>query len=267
MTIILYLIVGVLTGVLATMFGFGGGFVAVPVLFCVLSKQGYHPGVVMHVAVGTSLMLMFVNMLYASYLHYKKGNIDISLFKKMFLFMIIGATFGSCLANVLNANELRYVFIGLVFLVLLKNLHQEFIPRKIHVRTHPPSNKIIKIISLMTGFIGSLLGIGGSVIIVPFCRHHGISMPKASGLANALAVPGALIGSVIFVIAGYQVMRLPPHSLGYIYWPALIYIFAGSLVGSKVGILFSKYISDYIYGKIYCLLLVIVILSMVFPAS
>jgi uncharacterized protein len=73
-----------------------------------------------------------------------------------------------------------------------------------------------------------------------------------------------LIGSIIFIRSGLHIPNLPPYSTGFIYWPAFTAIFLGSIVGSKIGIFFSNTIPDTLYGKIYCFLLVIVILAMKF---
>lgn len=258
---IVYLFSGVLTGLLATLFGFGGGFVVVPLLFWLLPFHGVPKELAMHMAVGTSLMLMFINMVYAAWLHYLKNNMDMFLLKKMLPLVVLGAICGASIASLLTAALLKYTFITLIFLVLLRNLKQEFGTHH-NISEHQPSNKLLYFVSFVTGSIAALLGIGGSVIIVPFFRYYGLAMNKASAIANGLAAPSGLIGSIIFIAAGFHQNNLPPYSTGYLYWPALIYIFLGSIVGSKLGIYFSNSIPDKIYGKIYCLLLGIVILSM-----
>lgn len=259
----IYLFAGIVTGLLAILFGFGGGFVVVPLLFWLLPLEGVPKELAMHMAVGTSLMLMFINMVYAAWLHYRKENMDMALLKKMLPLVVLGAVCGASIASILSANLLKYAFLILIFLVLIRNLKQEFAKKSISVHKKP-TNTILYLVSYLTGTIAALLGIGGSVIIVPFFRHYGLPMNKASAIANGLAAPSGLIGSVIFIAAGLHIPNLPPYSTGYLYWPALITIFLGSIIGSKSGIYFSNLIPDKIYGKIYCLLLVIVFLSMMF---
>ena len=87
-------------------------------------------------------------------------------------------------------------------------------------------------------------------------------MNKVSGLANALAIPSGLIGSIIFALAGAQERYLPPYSTGYIYWPAVFGIFIGSILGVRFGGYLSKVMPDNLYGKIYTLLLLLVFISM-----
>lgn len=257
----IYLLAGILTGLFATLFGFGGGFIVVPLLFWLLPFDGVSKELAMHMAVGTSLMLMFINMVYAAWLHYLKQNMDLALLKKMFPLVALGAISGALIATVLSADSLKYSFTLLLFLVLLRNLKHEFSKENIPVHKKP-TNILLYFVSYFTGTIAALLGIGGSVIIVPFFRHYGLPMNKASALANGLAAPSGLIGSIIFIVAGFNIPNLPPYSTGYLYWPALITIFLGSIIGAKLGIYYSNLIPDKIYGKIYCLLLLVVICCM-----
>lgn len=257
----IYLLAGVLLGLLATLFGFGGGFIVVPLLFGLLPHYGVPRELAMHMALGTSLMLMFINMCYATRLHYLRRNIDVLLIKKMLIFVVVGAVFGSVIACLLDADSLKYIFIILLFIVLLKNLKQEFFKKKNKIN-RKPDTFLLRSIGFITGLIAALLGIGGSVIIVPFFRHFNFQMNKSSAIATALAIPSGFIGSIIFAIAGLHTPGLPPYSTGYLYWPALICIFLGSVLGSQLGMYFSNAIPDKIYGKIYCLLLMIVIFCM-----
>ncbi|ARM34815.1 sulfite exporter TauE/SafE family protein [Legionella longbeachae] len=257
----IYLFSGIVTGLLATLFGFGGGIVVVPLLFWLLPFDGIPQELAMHLAVGTSLMLMFINMIYAAWLHYLKQNMDMILLRKMLPLVALGAVSGALIATILSAKELKYAFLILIFVVLLRNLKQEFFTDKLTAHKMP-THALLYCVSYFTGTIAALLGIGGSVIIVPFLRHYGLTMTKASALANGLAAPSGLIGSIIFIAAGFHIPHLPPYSTGYLYWPALINIFLGSIIGAKIGINFSNLIPDQVYGKIYFFLLLIVIFCM-----
>lgn len=262
MMLIIYLLVGVLTGLLAMLFGFGGGFVVIPILLWLLPLQGISVYFAMHVAVGTSLMLMLINMSYTTSLHVRQQNLNFTLVKQMLPLVTVGAVIGASLASLMAARLLEYVFMGLVFVVLLRTIKQEFFLEPATVNKQP-SKGLVNLVSLITGVIASLLGIGGSMVIVPFFRHYRLPMNKASALANALAIPTGLIGSIIFAVAGYHANHLPSYSTGYIYWPAVMGIFIGSLLGAKFGKDLSKSMSDVLYGRVYVGLLVVVLVSMI----
>lgn len=55
MEFLLYLALGACAGVLAGLFGVGGGIIIVPVLVFSFKAQGFDPSILTHLAVGTSL--------------------------------------------------------------------------------------------------------------------------------------------------------------------------------------------------------------------
>lgn len=145
---------------------FRRGVVVVPLLFWLLPFDGIPKELAMHMAVGTSLMLMFINMIYAAWLHYLKQNMDIILLRKMLPLVAAGAVSGALIATILNANALKYAFLMLIFGFTKKFETGVF---KNNASVHKkPTNAILYFVSYFTGTIAALLGIGGSVIIVPF---------------------------------------------------------------------------------------------------
>ena len=55
MDLLLFLVLGVCAGLLAGLFGVGGGLIIVPVLVYSFTAQGLDPDILTHLAVGTSL--------------------------------------------------------------------------------------------------------------------------------------------------------------------------------------------------------------------
>ena len=55
MEFLLYLVLGGFAGVLAGLFGVGGGIIIVPVLVFSFTLQGFNPQVLTHLALGPSL--------------------------------------------------------------------------------------------------------------------------------------------------------------------------------------------------------------------
>ncbi len=255
----IYLIIGVLTGLLAILFGFGGGFVVVPMLVWLLPLQGLAPDLVMHLAIGTSLMLIFITMSYASYIHYRKKNIDLFLLKRLLPWLSLGSITGASLANFLPAFFLKIAFISLLAVLIFLSFKQEFYKQATPIIKKMTPSKLGRI-GFLTGTIAALLGIGGSVIIIPFFRRYHLPMLKASALANILAIPSGMIGSIIFLISGLKEAHLPPYSTGYIYWPAVITIFLGSIAGTKLGSYLSTRLPDKFFGQLYPLLLLTVLI-------
>lgn len=261
MALICYFLAGIVTGLLSTLFGFGGGFVVVPLLYHLLPLEGVAPSLAMHIAIGTSLMFVLFNMTYAALLHYQRGNILSGILYKMLPYVIVGAILGSFLSTNVPGLLLRYIFILFLLYVLAQSIKNEYLISPSSPKQ--PGLFIFAVVSTLTGLIAALLGIGGSVITIPFLRHYKIPMINAAALGTVLAIPSSLIGSLTLMIMGMHAAGLPRFSTGFIHWPAFLCIFIGSFFSAHLGIRLASNIPDKVYGKIYVLLLAIVILAMV----
>ena len=75
------LVAGASSGVLAGLFGVGGGTVMVPVLYEVFSLYGVPDDVLMPLCVGTSLAVIVPTSISSFIGHYRKGAVDIGVLK------------------------------------------------------------------------------------------------------------------------------------------------------------------------------------------
>ena len=107
----LYIIIGVAAGVLAGLFGIGGGVIIVPALL-------YAARMSQLTATGTSLgaLLLPVGAL-GAWEYYRTGNLDVRAALLIAVGLFAGAFFGAKLAHMLTAVHLRRAFA--VFLVLV----------------------------------------------------------------------------------------------------------------------------------------------------
>jgi uncharacterized membrane protein YfcA len=115
-TILILLIIGTITGVMAGMLGIGGGLVVIPALVMVMgmSQQG---------AQGTSLAMMLPPIgILAAYNYYKAGHVDIKFAMILAIAFIIGSYFGSKLAVKLPQDVLKKIFGAFLLLVAVKML-------------------------------------------------------------------------------------------------------------------------------------------------
>ena len=115
-TILILLIIGTITGVMAGMLGIGGGLVVIPALVMVMgmSQQG---------AQGTSLAMMLPPIgILAAYNYYKAGHVDIKFAIILAIAFIIGSYFGSKLAVKLPQDVLKKIFGAFLLLVAVKML-------------------------------------------------------------------------------------------------------------------------------------------------
>jgi len=85
------------------------------------------------------------------------------------------------------------------------------------------------------GFLSGLVGAGGGFISVPFMTWCNVSIHNAVATSAALGFPIALANVVGYVLSGQNLQNLPPHSLGYIWLPALVVIASCSVLTAPLG--------------------------------
>ncbi len=135
--LILLLITGVFSGLIAGLLGVGGGLVIIPVVFYILNFYGFSKDIIMHVAIASSLGVICITSLSSIYAHYKLKNIEADVIKKWFTGVILGSIFGAIFASYMNGNVLVIIF-GIIAstvaismfldinIVLAKNMPQNF---------------------------------------------------------------------------------------------------------------------------------------------
>ncbi len=100
---------GALAGFLAGLLGIGGGMVLVPALIFSFEAQGVSPMVLTHLAVGTSLASIVLTSISSVRTHHAQGGVDIELFKRLALGLVIGSLLGAQIAHALPARALQII--------------------------------------------------------------------------------------------------------------------------------------------------------------
>ncbi|MGC1389911.1 MAG: sulfite exporter TauE/SafE family protein [Bacteroidales bacterium] len=114
--IMILIVIGIITGVMAGMLGIGGAIIMIPALVFLL-------GISQQTAQGTSLAVMLPPIgIIAAYNYYKAGNVNIRFALVLALFFLVGSYFGSKLALNLPQAILKKIFGILLLLVAAKML-------------------------------------------------------------------------------------------------------------------------------------------------
>ncbi|HSG96731.1 MAG TPA: sulfite exporter TauE/SafE family protein, partial [Woeseiaceae bacterium] len=90
---------GAVAGVLAGLFGIGGGIVIVPVLETALGFVGVDPAIRMHIAVATSLATIIPTSISSARAHHLRGAVDFAIVKRWAIFVLLGALLGAWIAS------------------------------------------------------------------------------------------------------------------------------------------------------------------------
>src|SRR5919206_299907 len=89
---------GAITGLLAGLFGIGGGTVIVPVLYQLFGFMGVPESVRMHLCIGTSLAAIIPTSYRAYRAHQARGAVDSAIIRQLAAPVIVGAVLGTVIA-------------------------------------------------------------------------------------------------------------------------------------------------------------------------
>jgi len=205
---------GVITGLLAGLFGVGGGAVIVPVLYQIFGMVGVPESHRMHLCVGTSLAIIIPTSISSFRTHMAKGKVLMDVLKAWALPVLAGVVLGSFVAAYAPGLVLKCVFI----VVALTNATKLLAGRD-DWRLAPslPGRRGLGVFGFVIGLASSLMGIGGGVISNMFLTLHGVSMHAAVATSAGLGVLISIPGAIGYVLAGWpEVADLPPLSLGFV---------------------------------------------------
>ncbi len=207
------LVTGAFSGVLAGMFGIGGGIVIVPALDFALSFFDTDPAIRMHVAVATSLATIIPTSISSARAHHRRGAVDLDVVRRWAPFVLLGAVAGAWLASRVHSDVLAAVFAIMALLMGVKML----LP--LDGRTLAdgvPQGPATTVVPFAIGGVSSMMGIGGGTLSVAALTLCSQPIHRAVGTAALFGLVISLPGTAGFVALGYGDPRLPPASLGFV---------------------------------------------------
>lgn len=257
--LLFYCLVGSVAGVIAGLFGIGGGVVIVPALMVALNQQGIDSSVVIHLAIGTSLAIITVTGASSALGHWKKGAIVVELLKRMLPGLMLGAVLGGLIAGQLRADLLERYF-GIFMLLLAFRMLLAKPPK---AGRQPASLPAMFTVGTLIGTFSALFGVGGGVLSVPWLARNGASLARAIGTSAACGLPIAAVGAVTFMMTGQGQLALPAYSTGYVYWPAFAGIALFSVPCASVGVRLAHHLSPRLLRRLFALLMLLVGLKLI----
>ncbi len=204
---------GAVTGVLAGLFGVGGGTITVPILFYVFGLLGLPEGVAMPLAVGTSLAIIIPTSIKSARGHYAKGAVDMALVKSWAVPIIIGVVLGAIIARFAAAWVFQAVFILVAGSNAFKLL---FGGEKWRLAEQMPQGPLSLFYGWLVGLASSLMGIGGGAIANLIFTLHNKPIHNAVATSAALGVLISIPGAAGYMLAGWGKAGLPADALGFV---------------------------------------------------
>lgn len=196
MELLLLLGIGLLTGLTTVLFGFGGGFVTVPVMVWVDAGLGADAA---HVAVATSTAVMVVNACVATAATDRSVLARLSGNPGLFGSLVLGGAAGAFAARYAPGAVTQWCFVGYLAVTIADLLLRPGFLRR-GSRPRRPAAALSTALGLPIGTTAAFLGVGGSVMTVPVMRRSGHDMRTATSLANPLTLAVAAPAAVLFLV-------------------------------------------------------------------
>lgn len=197
LSVLLLVLVGVIVGLTTVLFGFGGGFVAVPVIVWVDHGMG---GEALRVATATSLVVMVGNALVATAATPRATLSWLSSRRLLLVALAGGGLIGSLVSTRIPGGWVRWGFVVYTLVTFVDILvRRGFVTTRVNpsVKGGRVTNALPAPVGLPIGAIATVLGVGGSVMTVPALRRSGTPMMQAAALANPLTL--AIVAPAMFL--------------------------------------------------------------------
>jgi uncharacterized membrane protein YfcA len=207
-------VAGALTGLLAGLFGVGGGAIVVPILYQVFSVLDVPEAVRMPLSVGTSLAIIIPTSIAAYRTHRARGAVDQPILRQWALPCFLGVAAGSFIAAFAPAWLFKIVFVAIAggngILLLIGR-------RDWRITGHLPAAWPMRAIGFAIGIFSALMGISGgmlsNIVMLMFGRTMQQGVATSSGLGVVISIPG----TIGYIFAGWpKSALLPPLSLGFV---------------------------------------------------
>jgi uncharacterized membrane protein YfcA len=211
---------GAITGILAGVFGVGGGAVIVPVLYELFGVVGVPVELRMALAVGTSLAIIIPTSIRSFQAHRAKGAVDMEILRAWAIPVVIGVIVGSLLARYAPPAVFKAVFVFVAGLSAWRLLTG----KELNFGTGMPGRTGMIASGGVIGVLSSLMGIGGgqlgNLVMMAYGRSIHNAVATSSGLGVLISIPGALG----YIYAGWpKAAEFPavaaiqfPFALGYV---------------------------------------------------
>jgi uncharacterized membrane protein YfcA len=229
--VLILLAMGCFGGFAAGLLGIGGGMVLVPFITMIFTARGFAPGLVVHMAIATSLATILFTSLSSMRAHHRHGAVLWHVARLLVPGILLGSWIGPWIGKQMNTAALALFFAAFVAFSATQMLLNK---RPAGGRELPgPAGMLAA--GGVVGILSGLVGAGGGFVSIPFMTWCNIRIHNAVATSAALGFPIALAGTVANIYYGWDEPGLPPGSLGFIWLPALGLIVLASVSTAPLG--------------------------------
>jgi uncharacterized protein len=229
--ILALLLLGSAVGFAAGLLGIGGGMLLVPFMTMIMGAKGFAPGLIVHMAIATSLATIMFTSLSSVRAHHQRGAVLWPIARLLAPGILLGSWIGPWIGKQMNTTGLALFF---AFFVALSATQMLLDKKPAPSRALPGAPGMFGAGGVI-GILSGLVGAGGGFVSVPFMTWCNVRIHNAVATSAALGFPIALAGTLSNIYYGLDVPGLPSGSLGFIYLPALLVIAFGSVATAPLG--------------------------------
>lgn len=246
-----YLLLGAFAGFLGGMFGIGGGTVLVPVLLLLFEAQHFPAEHAMHLALGSAMAVILFTAIASTRKHDQHGAVNWRVVFGISPGILLGTAIGSLVAASISAHFLT-LFFALFICVAAIQILLDVQP---HATRQLPGIAGITLMGTFTGWLSTLVSVGGGTLTVPFLLWCNVPIRHAIGTASAIAIPIAIGGTSGYILTGLHAANLPFPSLGYVYLPAMLGCAFVSVITAPLGAKIAHRTNVALLRKLFAVLL------------
>lgn len=235
-TLFLYAIpIGAIAGLLAGLFGIGGGLILVSALIVLLPMLGVPEQHIMHVALATSLTAIVLTALSSARAHAARGSILWPTFRRLAPGLVLGGLAGAQLAGQIPDRGLR-IGVAVFCVVAAIELWRPKPTGPVTNETGAPQSPWLLLAGTVIGVVSALVGIGGGSMTVPLLVRLGAKPVAAVGTSAACGLPiaGAAAAGFIWNVTPPS-ESLPSGIIGFVHWPLAVMLGFSSVLVAPLG--------------------------------
>jgi uncharacterized protein len=205
---------GLITGLLAGLFGIGGGGIIVPVLYEVFGVTGVSDDVRMQLCIGTSIAIIVPTTIRSYLAHKARGAAMPEIVRIWALPAVCGVAVGALTAAFAPGwvFKLSFVIIALTIAVKLFFGRESW-----RLGDELPKGPLMGFYGFLVGLASSLMGVSGGSISNLVLTLYGKPIHRAVATSAGVGVPITIAGAIGYMLAGWKYMaQLPPLSIGFV---------------------------------------------------
>lgn len=254
--VLVYLALGMCTGVMAGLLGIGGGLVLVGALAWLLPLQGVPADAAMHAALASSLGSIVLTAAASARAHHRRGSVLWRTVAWMVPGVLLGGWLGSRFAITLDDGVLRGCVAGYCGVIAVQMLLSK--TPNAGDATRMPQGPGYTLAGGGIGAVSAVVGIGGGSLTVPLLVWRGVAPVRAVGTSSACGIFVGL-GSALGYALQAPVGALPlPGAVGYVYWPAALGVAVMSVLSAPYGTRLAHALSGLALKRVFAIFLLLV---------